>query len=99
MTVEFFRLLRSRLTEAGTLYLNVITRPGGARFRTRVDRTVRSVFADCETRNATAAAGTWDRLGTVAANLLYRCGRSPLDGDRTVYSDSVPKATIDRRLQ
>ena len=99
LTVEFFRLARSRITDGGALYLNLIVVPGDRQFRTRVDRTLRSTFAECDTRNARNEPGHWSPIGTRNANLVYRCTKSPLDGDRTIYSDSVPKVSIDRKLR
>ena len=47
LTAEFYRLARSRLADAGSLYVNHLTWPRDALFRTRAERTLRSVFADC----------------------------------------------------
>ena len=47
LTVEFYRLARVRLAEAGALYVNHLAWPDDTLFRTRAERTLRSVFADC----------------------------------------------------
>ena len=47
LTVEFYRLARARLAEAGALYVNHLAWPDDTLFRTRAERTLRSVFADC----------------------------------------------------
>ena len=99
LTVEFFRLARSRIADGGALYLNLIVVPGDRQFRTRVDRTLRSTFADCDTRDARAEPGRWSPTGTRNANIVYRCTKSPLDGERSIYSDSVPRVSIDRKLR
>ena len=52
VTVEFYRLARSRLAEGGALYVNHLAWPGDTLFRTRAERTLRSVFADCSSGGA-----------------------------------------------
>ena len=99
LTVEFFELTRSRIREGGAFYLNLIVLPGDRQFRTRVDRTIRSTFADCDTRDSRTEEGSWSPAGTRRGNIVYRCAKSELDGERTIYSDSVPKVSIDRKLQ
>ena len=47
LTVEFYRLARSRLLDGGSLYVNFLAWPEDALFRTRAERTLRSVFAGC----------------------------------------------------
>ena len=101
LTVEFHRLARSRLAEGGSLYVNLVTwPPGDALFRTRAERTLRSVFADCSSWPVGAGRGRgWHRELSEPTNLLLRCSRSVLDGDRAVYSDAVPRSDLDRSLR
>ena len=100
LTVEFYRLARSRLADAGALYVNHLTWPDDALFRTRAERTLRSVFADCSQWPVGVERGLgWAAAADKAANLLFRCRRSALDGDRAVYSDAVPRADLDRSLR
>ena len=49
LTVEFYRLARARLPAGGSLYVNHLAWPHDELFRTRAERTLRSVFADCST--------------------------------------------------
>ena len=99
VTVEFVRLARSRLAPGGALYFNLLVSPDAIRFRTRFDRTLRSVFADCEARLVPSPDG-WPRLAgvMVLTNLVYRCPLSPLDGDPAIYSDTRPLVAADRFL-
>ena len=86
-TREFFALARSRLKQDGTLYVNLIVPPRPDRLSTRADRTLRSVFAACRTREL-GAAPRW-------RNRVYACPRTVLDGDATVYSDASGRADTD----
>ena len=86
-TREFFALARSRLAQDGVLYVNLIVAPGPDRLSTRIDRTLRAVFAWCAAE-AVGDASRWH-------NRVYACARSGLDGDRTVYSDSHTRADAD----
>ena len=96
-TREFFAAVREHLTKDGAFYANIVTVADDFRFRTRLDRTIRSVFADCSTRStAIEVRKRWHAILDEPANLLYRCTRSDLDGDRTVYTDSIPKTNFDR---
>ena len=101
-TVEAFEAMREDLVPDGVLFINILGSENEARFRTRIDRTIRRVFADCETwsRSANGAPEAWaaddDRQYD---NLLYRCRRSPLDGDQAVYVDDRQSIDIDRGLQ
>ena len=100
LTVEFYRLARSRLAPGGSLYVNHVAYPGEALFLTRAERTLRSVFADCGTRAAGLPAGTgWHAASSTPRNLLFRCRPSALDGDRAVYSDALPRSDLDRGLR
>ena len=100
LTVEFYRLARSRLAAGGTLYVNHLTWPDDALFRTRAERTLRSVFADCSQWPVGIERGLgWQRAAAEPGNLLLRCRRSALDGDRAVYSDALPRADLDRSLR
>ena len=100
LTGEFYRLARSKLAGGGSLYVNLTAYPGEELFLTRVERTLRSVFADCSRRVIDYDPGTgWQDEAAVSRNLLFRCGKSDLDGDRAVYSDAVPRAELDRSLR
>ena len=87
LTREFFALARSRLSEDGTLYLNLIVAPEPDLLSTRTDRTLRSVFAGCRTEEL-GEASRW-------RNRVYACPRTALDGDATVYSDATGRADTD----
>ena len=100
LSVEFYRLARSKIAAGGSLYVNHTTYPGEELFFTRAERTLRSVFADCSSRPVHLDPGTgWHAEATVAHNLLFRCRKSGLDIDRAVYSDAVPRADLDRSLR
>ena len=100
LTVEFYRLARSRLMDAGSLYVNHLARPEDALFRTRAERTLRSVFADCSTWPVAIEQGRgWHEALSGPGNLLFRCRKSELDGDRAIYSDALPRADLDRSLR
>ena len=86
-TREFFALARSRLAQDGVLYVNLIVAPVPDRLSTRIDRTLRAVFAWCAAE-AVGDASRWH-------NRVYACARSGLDGDRTVYSDANTRAEVD----
>ena len=87
-TREFFALVCDRLAEdGGTLYLNLIVPPWPERLVTRVERTLRSVFAWCRTRPA-GDPSRWH-------NLVFACARSALDDDGTVYSDGGARGELD----
>lgn len=100
LTVEFYRLARSRLQQpAGSLYVNHVAYPDDALFLTRAERTLRSVFASCTVREAGPEPGTrWHAAEATPRNLIFRCPWSHLDADRTVYSDALPRADLDRTL-
>ncbi|MCY4451328.1 MAG: fused MFS/spermidine synthase [Immundisolibacterales bacterium] len=87
LTREFFALARSRLSEDGTLYVNLIVAPQPDRLSTRTDRTLRSVFAACWTQEL-GEASRW-------RNRVYSCARGALDGDATIYGDSSMTAGVD----
>ena len=87
VTREFFALVRSRLARDGTLYLNLIVPPVPERLATRVERTVRAVFAWCATHRS-GDSRRWH-------NLLLACRRTVLDGDRTIYGDYGPRGEVD----
>ena len=90
LTREFFALARSRLSEGGTLYMNLIVAPEPDRLSTRADRTLRSVFAGCWTQEL-GEASRW-------RNRVYACARHALDGDATIYGDSSLAADVDGGL-
>lgn len=87
VTREFFGLARSRLAEGGGLYMNLIAPPEPERLATRIERTLRAVFAWCRTHVA-GDASRWH-------NLVFACARSGLDGDAAVYSDGGPRGETD----
>ena len=100
LTVEFYRLARSRLAAGGTLYVNHLTWPDDALFRTRAERTLRSVFAECSQWPVGIERGLgWHQSAAEPGNLLFRCRRTVFDDDRAVYSDAVPRADLDRSLR
>ena len=100
LTVEFYRLARSRLAGGGSLYVNHLAWPDDALFRTRAERTLRSVFADCSSWPVLIEQGRgWHEAVAEPGNLLFRCRQSALDGDTAVYSDAVPRADLDRSLR
>ena len=94
LTAEFYRLDRSRLNDGGSLYVNHLTWPDDAVFRTRAARPLRSVFANCLAWPIGIERGSgWHEALVGAGNLLCRCRKSGLDGDHAIYSDSVPRPT------
>ena len=100
LTVEFYLLARSRLADGGSLYVNHLTWPNDALFRTRAERTLRSVFADCSAWPIGIEQGRgWHEALSGAGNLLFRCRKSGLDGDRSIYSDGMSRADLDRSLR
>ena len=100
LTAEFYRLARSKLAAAGSLYVNHTAYPGEELFLTRVERTLRSVFAGCSARATDYDSGTgWHAESSQERNLLFHCPKSELDSDRAVYSDAVPRADLDRSLR
>ena len=100
LTAEFYRLARSKLAGGGSLYVNHTAYPGEELFLTRVERTLRSVFADCSARATDYDSGTgWHAESSQERNLLFRCPKSELDSDRAIYSDAVPRADLDRSLR
>ena len=99
LTVEFYRLARSRLRDRGSLYVNLLAWPEDVLFRTRAERTLRSVFAECSEWSVAIEQGSgWHEALSRPGNLLLRCQKSELDGDQTIYSDAVPRADLDRSL-
>lgn len=99
VTAEFYRLARTKLRDGGSLYVNHVAYPGEERFLTRGERTLRSVFADCSMRTTDLHQQTaWHAEATSSRNLLFRCRKSDLDGDKAIYSDAVPRAELDRSL-
>ncbi len=99
LTTEFLCLARSRLSDGGSLYVNHTTYPGEELFITRAERTLRSVFAACTVRAAQLGESiAWHEEASFDRNLLFRCPKNPLDGDRAIYSDSVSRADLDRSL-
>ena len=100
LTAEFYRLARTRLADGGSIYVNQTTYPGEELYITRSERTLRSVFSTCSVRAAQLPPSIdWHEEASFDRNLLFRCIKNPLDGDRAIYSDSVSKADLDRSLQ
>ena len=100
LTAEFYRLARARLTDGGSLYVNQLTWPHDALFRTRAERTLRSVFADCSSWPVAIESGRgWHAAVSEPGNLLFRCRKNAFDGDNAIYSDSLPRADLDRSLR
>ena len=100
LTVEFYRLARLKLADGGSLYVNHVAYPSEELFLTRVERTLRSVFASCSSQATDLDPGTgWHAEAASDRNLLFRCRKSELDADRAVYSDAVPRASLDRSLR
>ena len=101
-TIEMFSALRDRLEANGLAFINILSLKDDERLRTRIDRTIRRVFSDCETwsQKAQSDPTEWaaDDNGQVD-NLLYRCRRSAYDGDTTVYSDRLERIDQDRGLR
>ena len=100
LTVEFYRLARSKLADGGSLYVNHVAYPSEELFLTRIERTLRSVFASYSSQATDLDPGTgWHAEAASDRNLLFRCRKSELDADRAVYSDAVPRASLDRSLR
>ena len=100
LTAEFYRLARSKLADGGSLYVNHTTYPNEELFITRAERTLRSVFSTCTVRAAQLPPSIgWHEEASFDRNLLFRCRKSTLDGDRMIYSDSVSRADLDRSLR
>ena len=73
LTVEFYRLARSRLLAGGSLYVNFLAWPEDALFRTRAERTLRSVFAGCSAWPVAIEQGRgWHQELSGPGNLLLR---------------------------
>ena len=80
--------------------MNHLAWPDDELFRTRAERTLRSVSADCSTCPVRIEAGRgWRAAGEEPGNVLFRCRESEHDGDRAIYSDAVPRADLDRSLR
>ena len=90
-TREFFSLARERLAEGGTLFINLIVPPGIDRLSTRIERTLRVVFAQCDA----------ERVGDLRRwhNLVLFCRRSGLDGDAVIYRDGRSRGEVDALLR
>ncbi len=100
LTAEFYRLARSRLADGGSLYVNHTAYGDEEIFLTRAERTLRSVFSTCSVRAAQLDNSVeWHEEASFDRNLLFRCSKNPLDGDRVIYSDSVSRADLDRSVR
>ncbi len=97
---EFYRLARSELSDSGSPGVNHLTWPEDALFRTRAERTLRSVFSDCSAWPVGIEQGRgWHEALSGSGNLLFHCRKSGLDDDRAIYSDGLPRADLDRSLR
>ena len=84
----------------GSLYVNHRAWLDDELFRTRAERTLRSVFADCSTWLVGIEEGRgWHAAREEPGSVLFRCRKSTHDGDRAIYSDAVPRADLDRSLR
>ena len=94
VTREFFQETRNALKNNGLLYVNLLTRSDDENltYETRVDRTIRSVYAHCRQ----SAGG---RPETPWQNTMYRCRRTRIDGDAVIYSDMRVSAEMDTSLE
>ena len=100
LTKEFYFLARSRLIDDGSLYVNFAAYPNESLFLSRAGRTLRSVFAACSSRSSDHdRLIPWHDESSFDRNLVLRCTKGPHDGDRTIYSDSVSRADLDRSLR
>ena len=100
LTAEFYRLARSRLADGGSLYVNHLAWPNDLLFRTRAERTLRSIFADCSSWPVAIEQGRgWHEALSGPGNLLFRCRKSAFDGDNAIYSDAIPRSDLDRSLR
>ena len=80
--------------------MNHLTWPDDALFRTRAERSLRSVFGACSAWPVGIGWGrSWHEALSGAGNLLLRRRKSGLDGDRATYSDALPRADLDRSLR
>lgn len=93
---EFFTIARERLNDDGVFFVNIIILNDEMRFRTRIDRTIRSVFAYCDARPGPLEyRSSWMAKVESNSTFIYRCPRSSLDGDRTIYTDDLGRADFD----
>ena len=94
VTREFFTATRAALKDGGLLYVNIITQTDNEnlRYETRVDRTIRSVYAQCRQNAAGPPENPWQ-------NAVYKCRRTRIDGDAVIYSDMRVSAEIDTGLR
>ena len=100
LTREFYRLAREKLAAGGSLYVNHVAYPGEQLFLSRAERTLRSVFAGCSAKSVGLDPATgWHEEDSRLRSIVFRCPQSGLDADRAVYSDSVPRADLDRSLR
>ena len=100
LTREFYRLARGKLISGGSLYVNHVAYPGEELFLTRAERTLRSVFAGCSAKRVGIDPSSgWHDEDSRMRSIVFRCSKSQLDDDRAVYSDSVPRADLDRSLR
>ena len=67
--------------------MNLIVPPWLDRLSTRIDRTLRSVFAWCDSRGV-GDPSRWH-------NRAYSCTRNRLDGDQKVCSDADTRGAMD----
>lgn len=88
LTLEYFRLVRSRLNDNGAVYVNVIMRQQPTVFRRGFDNTIRAAFSQCSTHLVS-------RPLIPVVNMLYECQKSALDSNRVIYRDGNLRASLD----
>ena len=90
LTRELFDLVHSRLAPDGALAFNVLRPVALDAYAYRLDRTLRTVFADCAFEWVSRPAGPG-----AAGSGLYWCRPHPLDGDLRVYRDATTLGGIE----
>ena len=89
LTYELFALVHSRLAPDGVLAFTVVRETALDAYAYRLDRTLRTVFADCSFE--------WIREppAQTHGSALYWCRPHRLDGDLRVYRDATTLAGIE----
>lgn len=95
-TQEFFRLVRSKLTVRGLLYVNLIASLHMQdSYSKNMDVTIRSVFPNCH-NSLLLHTNKGERLTDYSlVNVIYSCSIDDNEGDVRAYVDSDNKATMD----
>ncbi len=89
LTFEYFNLVKSRLTENGVVFVNIIMPKGQVTpFRRGFDNTIRAAFSSCST---TVLSRPFIQFEAV----LYECRSSSMDNYHGVYRDSNTRAAIE----